>query len=51
MTLSLINSSSPQAMDHLLKQLQFDFAVKYLGKLNYFLGVEVLNISSGFILS
>jgi hypothetical protein len=38
-------------MYKLLQQLKCGFVVKDLGKLNYFLGIKVLNVSSGFILS
>jgi hypothetical protein len=37
----IIISSSSVATDRLLQQLRQDFAVKDLGALSYFLGVEV----------
>jgi hypothetical protein len=41
----IIVSSSYSAMDKLLHQLHREFAVKYLGRLNYFLGIEVHHTS------
>jgi hypothetical protein len=37
----VIASSSDQAVDALLVDLRCDFAIKYLGSLHYFLGIEV----------
>ena len=38
-------------IDALLRHLQLDFAIKDLGNLNFFLGVEVLPNSIGLLLS
>ena len=46
----IITSSSPQAVPKLVQQLQKDFALKYLGNLNYFLGLEIRNKSNGIVL-
>ena len=43
----IVVSSSDQAMDKLLSQLRDDFALKDLGQLHYFLGMEVLSCPSG----
>lgn len=47
----IIVSSSSQATDKLLHQLRDDFAVKDLGTLNYFLGIEVTTDEQGLVLS
>jgi len=47
----ILTGSSTTAIESLLVQLQLEFAVKDLGSLHYFLGVEVIPISSGIILS
>jgi hypothetical protein len=47
----IILSSSSAATDKLLVQLQEDFAVKDLGVLSYFLGIEVHHTSTGLILT
>jgi hypothetical protein len=47
----IIISSSNSAAEKLLAQLRDDFAVKDLGPLNYFLGIEVHHNSHGLILS
>jgi hypothetical protein len=47
----IITCSKATAIDDLLHQLSSDFAVKDLGKLNFFLGVEVLENTTGVILS
>lgn len=47
----IITASVPAAISNLLQQLQISFAVKDLGKLNYFLGVEVVPLKSGLLLS
>jgi hypothetical protein len=44
-------SSSSSATDRLLTQLEADFAVKDLGNLGYFLGIEVHHTSSGLVLT
>jgi hypothetical protein len=47
----IIISSSSLAIDKLLHQLRTAFAVKDLGRLNYFLGVEVHHTSTGLVLT
>jgi hypothetical protein len=47
----IITSSSPAAIDVLLADLQSDFALKDLGSLNYFLGIQVTHMSDGILLS
>jgi hypothetical protein len=47
----IITSSKPAAIDDLLHSLTHDFAVKDLGTLNFFLGVEVTSNPHGIILS
>jgi hypothetical protein len=47
----IIVSSSSSATERLLQQLQQEFAVKDLGKLSYFLGIEVHHSSDGLILT
>lgn len=47
----IIVSSSSVATDKLIQQLTVDFAVKDLGELNYFLGVEVVPDKGGIVLS
>lgn len=47
----IIVSSSSSATDRLLQQLRHEFAVKDLSRLNYFLGIEVHQYSSGLVLS
>lgn len=44
-------SSSPEATKALLSDLQRDFALKDLGDLHYFLGIEVKRDSGGLVLS
>jgi hypothetical protein len=44
-------SSSPGAIDALLTDLKADFALKDLGILNFFLGIEVKHLSNGISLS
>jgi hypothetical protein len=46
----IIASSVPVAIDDLLQLLSIDFAVKDLGTLHYFLGVEVLPMKDGLLL-
>lgn len=43
----IIIASIPVAISDLLQQLRVSFAVKDLGKLNYFLDVEVVPMKSG----
>jgi hypothetical protein len=47
----IITSPSPVAIDGLLSTLQSDFAVKNLGPLKFFLGIEVIPNAHGVILS
>jgi hypothetical protein len=47
----IIISLSPAATDRLLGQLQDDFAVKDLGLLSYFLGIEVRHHPNGLTLT
>jgi hypothetical protein len=47
----IIVSSSSSVTDKLLEQLHREFAVKDLGRLNYFLGIEVHHTSLGLILT
>jgi hypothetical protein len=47
----IITASVPEAIPDLLQQLRTSFAVKDLGKLNFFLGVEVTALKSGLLLS
>ena len=46
----IITSSQPSAINDLLISLTHDFAVKDLGPLNFFLGVEVLSTPHGILL-
>jgi hypothetical protein len=47
----IVASSSPGAMTALLKNLEKDFALKDLGDLHYFVGLEVNKIDNGILLS
>jgi hypothetical protein len=47
----VITSSKPQAVTALLQNLGSDFALKDLGDLHYFLGIEVNKVNDGIILS
>jgi hypothetical protein len=47
----ILTSSSPAAIDALLADLKQDFALKDLGPLNYFLGIEVKQSSDGHLLT
>jgi hypothetical protein len=47
----IITSSSPAVVDALLSNLKKDFALKDLGGLHYFLGIEVKKVSDGIMLS
>lgn len=47
----IVASSSQEATDALLKDLEKEFALKDLGELHYFLGIEVKRSSDGLILS
>jgi histone deacetylase 1/2 len=47
----IVASSSPRATEALLKDLQADFALKDLGELHYFLGIEVKKARDGILLT
>jgi hypothetical protein len=47
----IVASSSQEAVDAMLKDLRSDFALKDLGRLHYFLGIEVQHINNGIHLS
>jgi histone deacetylase 1/2 len=47
----VVASSSQKAVDALLHDLGLDFALKDLGDLHYFLGIEVKKVHNGIILS
>jgi hypothetical protein len=47
----IITCSKPKAIDELLRHMEADFAVKDLGTLNFFLGIEVVKSSNGITLS
>jgi hypothetical protein len=47
----IVASSSPEATHCLLKTLKSDFALKDLGELHYFLGIEVSKLGEGILLS
>jgi hypothetical protein len=47
----IVTSSSPVAVDALLADLKSDFALKDLGSLSYFLGIQVQQFSDGILLS
>ena len=47
----VVTSSSSQAVEALLKDLRKDFALKDLGSLHFFLGIEVKHVPSGIVLS
>jgi predicted GNAT superfamily acetyltransferase len=47
----IVASSSQEAMEALLKDLQQEFALKDLGDLHYFLGIEVKKTPDGLVLS
>lgn len=48
---TIVTSSSQWAMNRLVQQLHQDFAVKDLGKLHYFLGIEVKPNNDGIVLT
>jgi hypothetical protein len=45
----IIASSSSSAVDSLLDKLKFDFALKDLGALSYFLRIEVTKVVDGIL--
>jgi hypothetical protein len=47
----IVTSSSEKATTALLKDLQDEFALKDLGDLNYFLGIEVMKTTDGIVLT
>jgi len=47
----IVTSSSPDAVDALIQDLKKDFALKDLGDLHYFLGIEVKKVPDGILLS
>ena len=47
----ILISSSPTAVDKLILSLRHDFAVKDLGPLHYFLGIEVTHTAAGLSLT
>jgi hypothetical protein len=47
----IVTSSSDKAIQALLHDLKNDFAMKDLGELNYFLGIEVKKICNGLLLA
>jgi hypothetical protein len=46
----IVTSSSAEAVSALLKDLKAEFALKDLGELNYFLGIEVESIKGGLMI-
>ena len=47
----IVVSSTTTAIDRLIHQLRDSFALKDLGKLHYFLGIEVQSTAGGLILT
>ena len=47
----IVASSSPEAVQALLRDLRTEFALKDLGELNYFLGIEAKKIKDGIVMS
>jgi hypothetical protein len=47
----IITSSSPSAIDALLLDLKSEFAIKDLGDLHFFLGIEVKKVADGVLLT
>jgi hypothetical protein len=47
----IMTSSNSSAVDALLKDLRSDFALKDLGNLHYFLGIQVMKKNGGLVLS
>jgi hypothetical protein len=48
---NIVTISSPTTIDALLKDLRSEFALKDLGSLHYFLGIEVMKKGNGIVLS
>jgi histone deacetylase 1/2 len=47
----IVASSSQEAVSALLQDLNKEFALKDLGELHYFLGIEVKKIKDGIVLT
>jgi hypothetical protein len=47
----IVASSSIVVVDNLLRQLRAEFALRDLGPLSYFLGIEVAKCSNGLLLT
>ena len=47
----IVVSSSPKAVEALVLDLRADFALKDLGELSYFLGIEVKKVNDGILMS
>jgi histone deacetylase 1/2 len=47
----IVTSSSDDAIDILLRDLNKNFAIKDLGDLHYFLGIEVKRVNNGLVLT
>ena len=47
----IVASSSPEAVQALLRDLRTEFALKDLGELNYFLCIEAKKIKDGIVMS
>jgi histone deacetylase 1/2 len=47
----IVTSSSPEASKALLQDLQHEFALKDLGELHYFLGIEVKKVNNSLVLT
>jgi hypothetical protein len=47
----IVTSSCPAVIDALLSDLKAEFALKDMGNLHYFLGIEVQNVADGILLS
>jgi len=47
----IVVSSSPKVVEALLLDLRADFALKDLGELSYFLGIEVKKVNDGILMS
>nr|GFB26673.1 ribonuclease H-like domain-containing protein [Tanacetum cinerariifolium] len=47
----VLKASSESLLQHLIRSLHQEFAMTYLGRLNYFLGISITRDSSGLFLS